>query len=393
MPNASSKPSLVWPRWPARPALLTSPCSGRPRSRNARRRGPDRGEVAEVEGEEVDLGVAGRLLDLVDHGPRSWPPSGRRGRRARPAWPARARSPCRCPSSAPVTMNTLPFRSLMADERSDVVAAGATGVLLALRRPSWPAAGTQLRVVRGGWRRARRWRGGRRVSRPPRWMHEVQARLRPATADSAQPEGVWVDPVGGGARTRRRRMGRPRRHEWFRARSGPRSRPGRCSPSRRATPRTPRPSRRECGQRQRDDAPEKSLFERLGGKDAIVAVVDDFVANVGADDRINAFFANADIPHLKQMLVDQICQATGGPCQYGGKTMAEAHKGMGVKQEHFDALVEDLDEVARQVRRRRDREERAARRARQDEARHRRAVAGRGADRQYGRPPLLPPGP
>jgi hemoglobin len=89
-------------------------------------------------------------------------------------------------------------------------------------------------------------------------------------------------------------------------------------------------------------APERSLFERLGGKDAIVAVVDDFVANVGADDRINAFFANADIPHLKQMLVDQICQATGGPCQYGGKTMAEAHKGMGIKPEHFDALVEDL---------------------------------------------------
>jgi len=89
-------------------------------------------------------------------------------------------------------------------------------------------------------------------------------------------------------------------------------------------------------------APQKSLYERLGGKDAIVAVVDDFVANVGADDRINAFFANTDIPHLKQMLVDQICQATGGPCQYTGKTMQEAHKGMGIKEAHFDALVEDL---------------------------------------------------
>lgn len=52
---------------------------------------------------------------------------------------------------------------------------------------------------------------------------------------------------------------------------------------------------------------DQSLYERLGGKAAITSVVDDFVANVAADARINARFANTDIPHLKQMLVDQIC--------------------------------------------------------------------------------------
>jgi len=85
-----------------------------------------------------------------------------------------------------------------------------------------------------------------------------------------------------------------------------------------------------------------SLYDRLGGKDAITAVVDDFVANVAADTRINARFANTDIPHLKQMLVDQVCQATGGPCTYTGKSMLDAHRGMKITEAEFNALVEDL---------------------------------------------------
>jgi hemoglobin len=89
-------------------------------------------------------------------------------------------------------------------------------------------------------------------------------------------------------------------------------------------------------------APQKSLYERLGGKEAITAVVDDFVANVAADKRINGFFAKADIPRLKRNLVDQICQATGGPCTYTGKDMRTAHKGMGITDADFNALVEDL---------------------------------------------------
>jgi len=87
---------------------------------------------------------------------------------------------------------------------------------------------------------------------------------------------------------------------------------------------------------------EKSLYERLGGKGAITAVVDDFVGNVAADKRINGFFAKADIPRLKGNLVDQICQATGGPCVYTGKDMKTAHKGMGIADADFNALVEDL---------------------------------------------------
>jgi hemoglobin len=87
---------------------------------------------------------------------------------------------------------------------------------------------------------------------------------------------------------------------------------------------------------------DKSLYDRLGGKGAITAVVDDFVGNVAADKRINGFFAKADVPRLKGNLVDQICQATGGPCVYKGKDMKTAHKGMGIADADFNALVEDL---------------------------------------------------
>jgi hemoglobin len=86
----------------------------------------------------------------------------------------------------------------------------------------------------------------------------------------------------------------------------------------------------------------KSLYDRLGQKPAITAVVDDFVANVAGDPRINARFQGANIPRLKTMLVDQICQASGGPCTYTGRTMLAAHQGMGIKDAEFSALVEDL---------------------------------------------------
>lgn len=92
---------------------------------------------------------------------------------------------------------------------------------------------------------------------------------------------------------------------------------------------------------------EKSLYERLGGKKAIVAVVDEFVGRVAADNRINGFFKEtASDPNrlagFKSKLVDQICEASGGPCKYTGKDMKSAHQGMGISEADFNALVEDL---------------------------------------------------
>ena len=87
---------------------------------------------------------------------------------------------------------------------------------------------------------------------------------------------------------------------------------------------------------------EKTLYERLGGLDAITAVVESFRDTVAADDRINLKFARTDLARLRKMLIDQVCEATGGPCHYNGRGMKEAHAGMKVTNGEFNALVEDL---------------------------------------------------
>jgi hemoglobin len=91
-----------------------------------------------------------------------------------------------------------------------------------------------------------------------------------------------------------------------------------------------------------DTATTRSLYDRLGGKTAITAVIDTFVARVAADQRINKKFARTNIPRVKTMLVDQVCQQTGGPCTYTGRSMKDAHRGMKVTEGEFNALVEDL---------------------------------------------------
>ncbi len=90
-----------------------------------------------------------------------------------------------------------------------------------------------------------------------------------------------------------------------------------------------------------------TLYERLGGVSAISAVVDQFIVNVVGDPVINAqFAATAADPYRAQLLrnnlIDQICAGSGGPCQYKGKNMKEAHKGMAITEEQFNALVGDL---------------------------------------------------
>jgi hemoglobin len=86
----------------------------------------------------------------------------------------------------------------------------------------------------------------------------------------------------------------------------------------------------------------KPLFDRLGGKPAVEAVVDEFLKRVAADKRINGRFFNTDLARLRELLVQFVCSATGGPCQYTGRDMRSAHAGFQLVEEEFNALVEDL---------------------------------------------------
>jgi len=94
----------------------------------------------------------------------------------------------------------------------------------------------------------------------------------------------------------------------------------------------------------------KSLYARLGGYDAIAAVVDDFIGRLVADKRFSKFFVGHSEDSLKKIrmhVIDQLCAAAGGPCLYVGRDMKTSHHGLGITSDDWDAaanhLVESLD--------------------------------------------------
>lgn len=90
---------------------------------------------------------------------------------------------------------------------------------------------------------------------------------------------------------------------------------------------------------------EKSLYERLGGYNAIAAVVDDFIGRLVADKQLGRFFIGHSTDSKKrtrQLIVDMICEATGGPCIYTGRTMRTAHTGLNITESDWQASVKLL---------------------------------------------------
>ncbi len=86
----------------------------------------------------------------------------------------------------------------------------------------------------------------------------------------------------------------------------------------------------------------KSLFERLGGKDAITAVVERFATAQLDDKRIAKFYTHTEISKWKGHLVTLICKATGGPCAYAGRSMSKAHARRNISDEEFNWTAEHL---------------------------------------------------
>jgi hemoglobin len=86
----------------------------------------------------------------------------------------------------------------------------------------------------------------------------------------------------------------------------------------------------------------KSLYDRLGGGGAINALTESWVARVGGDDRANRKFARTDIPRLKKEVADQLCEVTGGPCAYAGRSMRDTHAGMRTTAGEFEVVMAHL---------------------------------------------------
>ena len=94
-------------------------------------------------------------------------------------------------------------------------------------------------------------------------------------------------------------------------------------------------------------AQQKSLYERVGGYDALAAVVDDFVGRLVADKQFEKFFAGHSIDskkRIRQHILDQFCAATGGPCVYTGREMKTTHAGLGITEADWNAAAKHLTE-------------------------------------------------
>jgi hemoglobin len=97
--------------------------------------------------------------------------------------------------------------------------------------------------------------------------------------------------------------------------------------------------------RAQDGMMKKSLYERLGGYNAIAAVVDDFVGRLVTDKQFERFFAGHSTDskkRIRQHIVDQFCAAAGGPCVYTGRTMKDSHVGLGITEADWDAAAKHL---------------------------------------------------
>lgn len=100
-----------------------------------------------------------------------------------------------------------------------------------------------------------------------------------------------------------------------------------------------------CGGKAQPKQDDRPLFQRLGGQDAINAVVHEFVETTGADPRISQYFMNTDKAKLEAAMDVHICSITGGGCTYAGKSMLDAHTGMHLKDADFDAFMDDLQKT------------------------------------------------
>ncbi len=85
-----------------------------------------------------------------------------------------------------------------------------------------------------------------------------------------------------------------------------------------------------------------TLFADMGGQAGIDRIVDASVENYLADPRISKIFDESNMDRVRAQFKVQFCQIAGGPCEYKGHGMAEAHKGLRLTNANFNAVVEDL---------------------------------------------------
>jgi hemoglobin len=91
-----------------------------------------------------------------------------------------------------------------------------------------------------------------------------------------------------------------------------------------------------------------SVYQEIGGREAVERVVDDFYEHVLADDRLVEYFEGTDMADLRAHQVQFISAVTGGPVEYSGAEMREAHADLDIGQHEFDLVVGYLERALRE---------------------------------------------
>lgn len=101
-------------------------------------------------------------------------------------------------------------------------------------------------------------------------------------------------------------------------------------------------------QAQQSPPPTRTLYQRLGGYDALAAVTDDFIGRLVVDPKLQRFFGGVSDnskARIRQLVLDQLCAATGGLCVYIGRDMKTSHKGLNITEADWQAAVGDLGQT------------------------------------------------
>ncbi|APU14917.1 MULTISPECIES: group I truncated hemoglobin [Actinoalloteichus] len=85
-----------------------------------------------------------------------------------------------------------------------------------------------------------------------------------------------------------------------------------------------------------------TIYEEIGGHEALITVVDDFYVRVLADPQLAPFFTGVRLARLKGRQVEFFAAALGGPGPYTGASMKSVHRGRGIEQAHFDRVAGHL---------------------------------------------------
>ena len=90
------------------------------------------------------------------------------------------------------------------------------------------------------------------------------------------------------------------------------------------------------------------LYDRLGGAAGVAAIADTLIDRVSADPLLGRSFKDSKLERIKQLLAEQICDLSGGPCRYTGDSMKEVHAGHHISEAEFYGMVAELRAVLKQ---------------------------------------------